>query len=364
MKKVKQEIRQKWQSGKDPISFAGISAIKRKYPQLKKEDIKDALGGLDTYTLFREEKKPKTFNPIYVRQKRELMQSDLIDLTALEKENDGVKFLLVVIDTFTRFAWIEPLQNKSAKEVLSAFKEIVGQMKHGFGGKLMTDQGKEYINQHFQKFLKDKNISFVIPNHKCPHVERFNRTFQNMLYRYMEERQTERYIDSLPMLLNTYNNRYHRIIKMSPRDAEMNKNFNKVLSAVEMYYKKAETSQKRIPKFSVGDLVRISAHKTLFRKGYYQSFKPKIYVISHVLTNLPVPMYKIAEKGGKSTGEAGTWYANELTLVSKDYKDSVFKIEKVIKTKGTGTKKQMLVKWKYWPDEYNSWVKASDVEKL
>ena len=75
-------------------------------------------------------------------------------------------------------------------------------------------------------------------------------------------------------------------------------------------------------------------------------------------------MYKIAEKGGKSTGEAGTQYANELTLVSKDYKDSVFKIEKVIKTKGTGTKKQMLVKWKYWPDEYNSWVKASDVEKL
>lgn len=360
---LKRRIRKAWSSGTHPISFGGYSIISRYFPEATDDVIQDALGGIDTYTLFREEKRPKRYNPIYVRNRRELMQSDLIELSSLAKDNHDIKFLLVVIDTFSRFAWVQPLKNKSSSTVLEAFKQIISRMKDGFGKQLMTDQGKEYVNKDFQKYLQQLGTKFVIPNNKCPHVERFNRTFQNILYKYMEEKQTNNYTDKLQDLVTLYNNKYHRIINTSPAEAEKPKNYKKVLNQLEIYYKKAAPKRKKRPKFKIGDHVRISGHKTLFQKGYYQTFKPAIYEISNVLTHLPIPMYKLKDIH-KDTQEAGTWYANELTYVSKDYDDTLFKIESIIKTKGKGRNKQALIKWKYWPEQYNSWEPFENIKDL
>ena len=292
---IKAEIRQNWTSGKHPISFSGIQNIQRFYPDVSKNIIRDAISGLDTYTLFREEKKPRYYNPVYVRNKREIIQSDLIDLSALSKDNDNVKFLLVVIDTFSRFAWIEPLKNKSAETVLTAFKKIEKRMPLGLGESIMTDQGREYVNKQFETYLKRKNVKVIIPNNKCPHVERFNRTFQNKLYKYMEEHQTKRYIDQLDTLLKLYNNQYHRIINTTPSLAEKPRYYHRVLLALEKYYRSAVPKQKKKPAFKINDHVRITAHKSLFHKGYYQTFNPKIYFISKILVNFNEPMYKISD---------------------------------------------------------------------
>lgn len=360
-----QTIRQQWKSGKHPISFGGISTVKRYFPHASRKLIREALGGIDTYTLFREEKQPKPYNPIYVRNKRELLQSDLIDLRSIASQNDGMTFLLVVLDTFSRFAWIKPLKTKSAQEVLTAFKAIASSMPGGLGQQLMTDQGKEYINKPFQTWLQTQKVRMVVPNNKCPHVERFNRTFQNLLYKYMEEKESMRYIDALPGLVQLYNNRYHRIIKMSPFEAEQAHNYEKVLTNLEHYYESVEQKHDNIqPRFVIGDFVRISGHKTMFQKGYYQTFKPKLYQIAAIKDNLPVPMYKLkdAETGVE---EAGTWYGNELQYVSKDYQDTLFKIESVIKERGKkGRNKEYFVKWKYWPESFNSWVPEKDMQDI
>ena len=74
-------------------------------------------------------------------------------------------------------------------------------------------------------------------------------------------------------------------------------------------------------------------------------------------------MYKIVDSI-TNIEEAGTWYGNELQLVSKDYQDSLYKIEKIIRSEGVGNKKRHFVKWKYWPDNYNSWVKADEIQNL
>jgi len=361
--KIKNEIRDNWQSGKHPISFSGITNIQHYYPHVSKDIIKDALAGIDTYTLFREEKKPRHYNPIYVRNKREIIQSDLIDLVNLSSENDGVKYLLVVIDSFSRYAWIEPLKTKTGPVVLEAFKKIVNRMPGGLGKSLMTDQGTEYVNKPFQNYIKSQGVEIIVPNNKCPHVERFNRTYQNLLYKYMEEKQTKRYIDRVDELLSLYNNRYHRIIKTSPFSAEDPKNYEEVLAAVERYYKNAVPEHKRKPKFKIGDLVRISGQKSLFHKGYYQTFKPKVYQISRVYTHFQVPMYQISDKEN-GTPEAGTWYEQDLQLVSQDYNDALFKIENIVKYRGKGDKKEALIKWKYWPESYNSWQPVSNIQSL
>ena len=361
--KIKAEIRRNWTSGKHPISFSGPTNIQRYYPTVSKKVIEDAISGLDTYTLFREEKKPRYYNPIFVRKKREIIQSDLIDLSSLSAENDGVKYLLVVIDTFTRFAWIEPLKTKSADDVLKGFQKIERRMPGGLGESLMTDQGKEYVNRQFQNYLKRLGVKVIVPNNKCPHVERFNRTFQNLLYKYMEENQTHKYLDKLGGFVELYNNRYHRIIRTSPFLAEKPENYQSVLSAVERYYTSAARAKKKKPSFKIGDHVRITAHKNLFHKGYYQTFKPNVYRVSEVLSHLPETMYKISDLESGAV-EAGSWYESELQLVSQDYDNTVFKIEKVIKTRKKGEAKEALVKWKYWPESENSWIPYSAIKDL
>lgn len=358
------KIRKLWKSGTHPSSFGGINKVQRYFPNASKAKIKEALGGLDTYTLFREEKRPSTYNPIYVRNKRELLQSDLIDLRSIAEHNNGITFLLVVIDTFSRYVWIEPLKTKSGPEVLAAFKRIAEHMNNNMGSQLMTDQGTEYTNKQFQAWIRKQGLRMVIPNNKCPHVERFNRTFQNILYKYMEEHQSPRYIDKLQGLTQLYNNSYHRIIKMSPYEAEQAKNHSRVLLNLEQYYRKVGEEGEKVPRFKVGDLVRISAQKTMFQKGYYQTFKPQIYEIAFVKTNLPVPMYKL-KNVDTGVEEAGTWYANELQYISKDYGTTLFKIEKILKERGKkGVNKEYFVKWKYWPETFNSWVPEADVEDI
>lgn len=361
--RIRREIREKWISGKDPISFSGATNVGRYYPGVKQKDIKEALAGIDTYTLYRREKRPKYQNPYFIRQKREQMQADLIDLRHLSRWNGGVKYLLAVIDVFSRFAWVEPLKKKDTSTVLAAFKEIVSKMKFGPAREFQSDQGGEFVNESFQQYLKSKNIAFSIPNNKAPHVERFNQTLQDIIYKYMEQNETRHYVNKLQGLVSLYNNRIHRIIATTPFNAEQEKHYSEVLKALNLYYKNAVGDKRHRPKFQLGDWVRISIYKGAFHKGYYQTFKPKVYVVEQVLTKQPVPMYKIADlETGKT--EAGSWYEQELQLVSKHLEGSVFKIEKVLESRGKGKNEEVLVKWKYWPSSENSWIKKSELSEL
>ena len=84
--------------------------------------------------------------------------------------------------------------------------------------KLQTDQGTEFLNHVFQKFLRENNIDFFTVNSrlKASVVERFNRTFKNKVYKYFTAKNILSYIDVLPKLVKSYNNTYHCSIKMKP----------------------------------------------------------------------------------------------------------------------------------------------------
>lgn len=361
---IKKEIRDKWTSGTSPISYSGITNVMRHYPGVSQKVIEDALAGIDTYTLFRPEKKPKNYNPIYIRDKRKLFQADLVDMKSREKYNDGVKYLLAVIDAYTRFAWIEPIKNKTGPAVLTAFKKIAKRVPDKMGELLLTDSGSEFIYGPLTKFLTSQGVTRVPAQEHAYHVERFNRTIKTIIRRYMEERQTNTYINKLEELLRLYNTRYHRIIKMSPQKAEKSENRDKLLENVNEYYKKAAGPRKK-PRFKVGDLVRISAFKSPFHKGYELTFKPQLYRISEVNTKMPVPMYrlKFADKEGKP--EAGSWYESQLQLVSQDVANARYKIEKILKKRTTRDGiKQVLVKWLYWPSKFNTWEAEDGIENV
>ena len=123
--------------------------------------------------------------------------ADLAALTYYSDDNDGYKYLLVVIDIFSCYARVQPLRDKTAPQIVSAFDKIIG------GGRipkrLRTDAAKDFTSEKFQKCVKEKNIvHFVTHNEKqANYVERFIKTLKSRISRYMIDKNSHRYIDVL-----------------------------------------------------------------------------------------------------------------------------------------------------------------------
>jgi len=122
------------------------------------------------------------------------------------------------MDIFSKYAWVVPLKTKQGQElhVVKAFHTILASGRKP--SKLQTDQGTEFLNRVFQKFHRENKIEFftVKPGLKASVVERLNRTFKNKMYKYFAAKNTLTYINVLPQLVKSYNNTYHRSLKMKP----------------------------------------------------------------------------------------------------------------------------------------------------
>ena len=163
--------------------------------------------------IHKQPKFPRPRNPTFAYQKRYQFQIDIIDLGNLIEENDGNRYLLTAIDIFTRFAFVEPLKNKTAKTFMEGFESIM-KRANKFPHRILADKGAEIKNKLFQAYCKNNNILLLHSNNfvHAPFVERFNRTLKNLMFKYMTHKNTDRYIDALPFLVHTYNNRKHRMI--------------------------------------------------------------------------------------------------------------------------------------------------------
>ena len=337
-----------------PIAFSGINNVYRFYGgQLGIRDIKDLLSSNESYTLRREFKK-KNRNPSYTHYKRYQFQIDLVDISQLYKWNDGVKYIFACIDTFTRKVWVKPCKDKSAKTVLQAFREIISDV-----GKLpycvLSDRGKEMDNKFVIAFCKKNKIKYMhnFTSVHCAYIERFFRTFQNMIYKYLSQLETRRYIDKLQDFAISYNNKYHRMIGMTPEEAEKDENHEAVALKMSKYH--AEIKKVK-PKYGIDQLVRIALQKGPFHRGYNEQSNEEVFRINSIKTTLPLPLY-LLETYDKKEKLIGFFYENEITPVNSD----IFRISKVIKEKTVKGKKQYFVKWRGYDNSYNSWVDADDI---
>ena len=143
--------------------------------------------------------------------------ADLADLSKLSKFNDKHRYLLCIIDVFSKYAWVVPIKDKTGKTLVIAFKSV---LKSGRSPKsLQTDKGTEFKNKEFQNFLKTKKIHFFTtenPETKASIVERFQRTLKTRMWKYFTHHRTLRYEDILPKLVHGYNHAYHRSIECAP----------------------------------------------------------------------------------------------------------------------------------------------------
>ena len=141
-----------------------------------------------------------------------------MDVSSLAEHNSNMRYLLTVIDAFSRKAFVEPVVNKSAKNVVAAFERILNRLKFK-PLYFHSDQGSEFVNAVFKKMLKKHNIdSFTSLDKdiKASIVERFNRTLMTRIYRYLTKHNSYKYVHILPDLIRNYNNTVHSAIGLPP----------------------------------------------------------------------------------------------------------------------------------------------------
>ena len=283
---------------------------------------------------------------VVVKGVDEIWAADLVEMQRFSDWNKGIKYLLMVIDVFSKFGWIEPLQNKKGETVAAAFEKI---FKSGREPRLLwTDRGKEFYNKNVNQLLAKKNIKLYSTENeeKSSIAERFNRTIKQQMWKMFSANNNTIYFDKIDELLKNYNNSWHRSVKMAPLEASDIKNSNRVFA--NLYSDEIYKPVKK-PKFRIGDRVRISKYKRkLFDKGFTPNWTEEIFVINQILHTKPVDLQ----------GEAvtGSFYEPELQKTTQE----IFRIEKVIRRE----RKRALVKWRGYPARFNSWVPMSELNKL
>ena len=272
--------------------------------------------------------------------------ADLADMRALSKENEGYKFLLLVIDTFSKYGWIVPLKDKKGETIVKALKEIFKESGRR-PDKLWTDKGREFFN----KDVRDLVYLYATENEeKSSIAERWIRTMKEKMFKYFTDYNTNKYIDVLPELVEDYNNTVHSSTKLTPTDASKEENELKVWR--NLYPDRYKTSRLN-PKFSVGDKVRITKKKEVFEKGYTTRWTEEIFTIKEIRETNPIT-YKLEDLQGEEI--EGTFYEPELQKTEQQ----IYRIEKIIKKE----KGRSFVKWKGYSDKFNSWVDNKDLIDL
>lgn len=279
---------------------------------------------------------------VYVGGVDEIWAADLVDMKSFEKFNKGVKYLLTVIDVFSKYGWIVPLKNKSGAEVAKALKRI---FKEREPDKLWVDKGKEFYNGDVQSLVE---LYSTENEEKSSVVERWNRTMKEKMFKYFSANSTRIYIDVLDEMVKNYNETVHSSIKMTPIEASKKENENRTWYNL---YSTPIAGQE--PKYSVGDKVRITKKKGIFEKGYTPRWTEEIFVIDKIQYTNP-PTYKLKDWNDENI--RGSFYEPELQKTHQD----TFRIEKVLRKQGN----KVLVKWLGYPDSFNSWIDSKDVINL
>jgi len=326
-------------------SFGGIHPLVRE-SGASERDVRNWLISQDAYTLHKQPRKVFRRRKTLSKGIDDLWQADLVDLTSLSRQNDGYKFILTVIDVFSRFSWVRPLKNKTGQSLRDAFSTIIAGRKPKF---LQTDKGSEFLNSTFQSLLAEKSIKFYTSQNediKCALVERFNRTLKSRMFRYFTYASTNRYIDVLQKLVDAYNSSYHRTIKTTPESV----NVDNEKEIHTLLYPAIKPQLKW--KFSVGDKVRLLQSKRAFRKGYLPGWTTEIFNVKYRVPTDP-PTYKIVDYEGENI--IGKFYAEELQKVTKE-PDALYDVERIIKSRKRAGKVEHFVKWVGYPDKFNSWT--------
>ena len=200
-----------WYDPRHPGSFAGPTKLHQvvknegKY-KIGLSKIKRFLQNQDAYSLQKKVRRRGFKRRRVIVQGIDVQwEADLADDQNLSDHNNGIKFLLVVVDVFSRYLWVEPLKDKKAKSVIEAFDRILRESRRP--RTLRTDKGSEFYNRFFKKYLHDKSIKIfhALNETKANYAERYIQTLKKRIYRFITHVQKYKYFDILQDIVDSIN---------------------------------------------------------------------------------------------------------------------------------------------------------------
>lgn len=279
----------------------------------------------------------------------DLWQADLMDVQNISKQNSDYKYIFVIIDTFSKYAWAYPLKRKTKLLVFDILEKLLkkGRVPKNF----QTDNGTEFFNEKIKKLVCDYNINHysTFTTKKASIAERLIRTLKSKMYKEFSFKGNYKWIDgTLDKLVHKYNHTSHRTIGLCP--AQVNQGTRQ--SVLSRYSKIAASNllSKR-KKLKVGDFVRISKYKGVFEKGFTPNWSTELFQIVKVQDTSPIT-YLIKDANHQPI--LGAFYREELQKTKHPH---IYLIEKVLKRNGD----KMYVKWLGLPLAENSWINKTDI---
>ena len=206
----------------------------------------------------------------------------------ISKHHKWIKFLLCVVDIFSKYDWVVPLKDKKAVTFVNTFQTILDNSKKT-QDKILVDQGRELHNIFLKKLLKGNGIEMhsTFNEGKSIVTERSIRTLKNKIYKHMTAVSKNVYFDVLDNIVDIYNPAFHNTIKMKPIDVKSNS-----------YAEYNINSNTKDAKFKIGDDGRISKYKNVFTKGDVPNWAEEVFVIIKIKNIVP-SIYVINDINGE-----------------------------------------------------------------
>ena len=223
-----------------------------------------------------------------------------LDLISLDIWSPGVtsrsnnKFVLTVIDGFTKFVWCKALPDKTAAHVASALFEFV--TTFGVPFRVHSDCGKEFVNEviHYmsEKLLFNKSTTTVYHPQGNAYAERVHKFFRQAIASFAQD--DHRIWDEiLPVLIACYNDSYHTTIGCTPAKAWFGRGMN-------------------IPPLSKSDIVT-KEYTTLGYAYQLEYILSKTYSLTHDLQKEKIARNK--QRSDLMTGDQITFKEGDKVLL-------------------------------------------------
>ena len=242
---------------------------------LSKKKVTDFFYRKNSYTKIRRAIRHFKRLPAFSKRINEIWCLDLAFMDKLSEFNNGVKYLLICVDIFSRLVRVQSMKSEYASDAVAAFKKML--RKNTKPDRVWVDQGTEFGGE-FEIFCKNRDIKIYSTRSetKAAVAERAIRSLKNIIYCYMEEN-GDKNVHKMDSFVNTMTTRVNRSIGKSPKNVK-NSDF------LSIFYKNLFIEYKK-PRFKIGDKVRISKYDIPFRKGYKSQFTSEIFEIVKIATS-------------------------------------------------------------------------------
>lgn len=309
-------VKRRYLKPRNPGALTALSGFMANNKYRDKQTVQDTLSELKAFTYHVPTRKNYKRRPVICPYIDYLWASDLIFYDKWAYHNKNHRYILVVIDCFSKFLFCRPLVKKTADAVHDAFVSIFKSTKRSCS-LLWVDRGGEYYAKRVQTLLKKHKIKMYSTYSKLKSLvaERVIKTIKGRIARYLTHNNSKTWISALDEIVQSYNNTYHSSIKTSPSEVTI-KNESEIWHNL---YDRVVKAKKIKPKYSVGSWVRISIKKIIFSKGYDQSWSSEVYKIKAIRDLHPVPVYTLEDIKGDEL--EGGFYQNEILKITNSKTD-------------------------------------------